>query len=140
IQITGDSEWYVLTYATTSTGTLSSAYAGTTDATATYQIVYPTVVFGASVGSILEVRRDGFGLLDVVGTKNSEMEFLTTTTGQPLRWCPYVYGGTTPDDAHRILLDPAPDAAYAFTYLYMRRPSLLAVDDAGTGKVALPSM
>lgn len=140
IQFGGDSAWYVLTYVTTSTGTLSSVYAGTTNTVATYRIVYPTVVFGSTVGRVSMVRHDGFTVLECVEPANAELWFQTTTYGRPLRWSPYVYGGTSPDDSHRVTLDPAPDAAYAMTYIFVRRPAVLSLTDDGTGKTSLPSL
>lgn len=142
-QSNGDSTWYVLTRTNATTGVLSSAYAGATDATATYTILYPTVTFGAGVGTILRVGRANTNLeLDLAAGAARNRVTMGVTSGIPLYYAPYAFDdGATPNDAHRIILTPFPNTAQAYEYEYDARPTLVdpSAADPTTVSVAIPT-
>ena len=143
IQIDGSSEWYELSYVSTSTGTLSSVFEGTTGAGLTYTIAYPTVSFPSAVQQVLSITKQGFEPLKYSSKSNLEERGTIITPAQPVWYSPYLFNastGATPDDAHRILLLPFPDAQYTFSYTYMSRPALLSVSGATTQYIPLPSL
>ena len=130
IQIQGESTFFILTYASTSTGTLSSKWAQATNATATYTIVYPTVSFPATVGEVVRVQQYGYEPLNfrLGGT-------CPWLTGIPTSWSPYYHDeqGTTPnDDLTRIFLDPAPADRFVFEAWVKPRTARFFNDTATT--------
>lgn len=134
IQIDGDSTWILLTYASTSTGTLSSKWAESTNATATYQIVYPTASFPNTFGEILKVQRFGYDPLTfrIGGT-------CPWTVGLPVSWSPYAHDDATAapsDDLTRIFLDPAPDTRVMYEAWY--KPRTVRLDPAGATSQVVP--
>jgi hypothetical protein len=132
--------WFPLTYVSGTTGTLASKYAGTTDAAATYRIVYPTVVFPANVGQILYVQ-DRTGKLEMATRENAEMRASSDIVGKPRWWGPYTHDpAATPDDAHRIITTPFADATYSYECLIMTRPTYLGAGDSGGTKIDLPAL
>ena len=142
VQVGDDPTYYIVTRTNATTGVLSSVYAGTTNATATFKIVYPTVVFPAAVGVPLAIKREGFGRLEFGPASDLNARLRGNTTGQPMYYSPYAMdGAATPDDAHRILLTPYPDAMYSYAYEYLARPTLIDPDTVTptTEKVPIPT-
>jgi len=139
VQIEGDSNWFTVTRNAADTdGILSSAWAETTDGTATYTIVYPTVTFPAAVGEILEIRRLSDDPLDFQPSMPRP-----ETTGHPRCWSPYSLDTTAAspsDDLLRIMLDPAPDTAEVFTYLYRPRATFLSGGGATTQTIPFSNL
>lgn len=141
IQIDDDATWYKLTYASTSTGTLSSVFAGTGGAGLSYTIVYPTVSFPSDVQQVLSICRQGHEPLEYASKTNLEERGCHFSPAQPTWFSSYLFdAAASPDDAHRCLLIPWPDAAYSFEYSYLPRPTLLTTGGATTQKVLLPSI
>jgi len=131
--------WFTLTPSSTMIAAASSKYAGTSDPVATYRIVYPVVVFPASVGQITHVQRQGHALRFAT-RDNAEMRAASEVVGQPKWYGPYVHDATaTPDDAHRLILTPFPDATYSYEASPMKRNVYLGVTDADATLVALPA-
>lgn len=140
VQIAGSNAWYTVTPSSTTVGALSSAFEGVTGAALTFTIVYPVVVFPAAVGEVLSMQRLGYPMLAYAQRENAPFRLQMEIIGQPLYYGPYLFDATaTPDDAHRLLLTPFPDATYTYNYSYLKRPTLLAITDATTTKLAIPS-
>lgn len=138
LQVEGDSEWFVLTYVSTSTGTLSSKWAGATNATATFTIAYPTVSFPAGVGRVLKIQRYGYTPLvfNVGGGCPS-------VSGTPMSWSPYYHdpaSASPNDDLLRFYLNPAPDSRVVYSYWYSPRTAELDTAGATTQVVPLPDI
>lgn len=135
IQIEGDDAWFTLTPVDTNTGTLGSAWATTTDATATYTLVFPTVSFPKAVGGVLRIWRDGEADLFFAGDRGAAFAPAALgPTGTPTYWSPYLHdsaAASPSDDLVRLLLSPAPESAEVLSYSYRRRPTLL-VESGGT--------
>lgn len=142
VQIDGDGTWYTLTRnAADTAGVLSSAFAGETGATLTYTIAYPAVSFGAGVGRVLRVWREGFDDLEIASDENAPGRAVAAATGTPMWRAPYVFdAAATPDDALREVLIPAPDDDYSFTFIGLRRPTAIATNAATSVTIALPSV
>ena len=143
LQIEGDNAWFVLAYVSGTQGTLSSKWAPATDATATYTLVFPTVSFPANVGQVTRIWQDGMSDLDYCPDRGADFwswEALTTS-GDPRRWCPYTHDtAATPDDALRIMLQPATDTRETFMYAYHKRPTLLTAGGATSQTIPLPDI
>lgn len=141
IQIDGDATWYTLTRVTDSTGTLSSAFAGTTGAALGYQIVYPAVTFPTNVMQVLGIWSEGYVPLRFAGTEHIPQLSSLLAPGKPEFFSPYLMdsSATSPDDERlRVLLIAPPDKMYSYTYAYKRRPTLLDATGADTQKLTLP--
>lgn len=133
--------WFTVTPSSTTVATLSSKYAGSTDTVATYKIVYPVVVFPAGVGQVLHVQRAKGEKLSFATRENAQARASSDVVGRPLWYGPYVHdSAATPDDAHRLVMTPFPDAAYSYECSYMNRPTYLGVADATTVKLDLPQL
>ncbi len=140
VQIAGSSTWYVVTPSSTTVAALSSAFDGASGPTLTYTIVYPVVVFPASVGQILNMNYRGDALMQA-DKENHELRLASFGVGRPRWYGSYVPDTTaTPDDAHRVILTPYPDAVYSLECSSKRRPVLLGIADATTTKLVLPSL
>lgn len=142
VQIEGESTWYVVTRnAADTAGVLSSAFAGTTNATATYQIIYPTITFPATVGTILRVGSvDGTLELGLAAAQDRNRIFSGQTVGTPLFYNPYAFDdGATPNDAHRIILTPFPNTQRSYEYEYDARATLIDPAGATTQAIAIPT-
>ncbi len=138
VKIEGCDEWFVLTYDSTTQGILSSAWPTTTDGTATFTIVYPTVTFGSDVLHPVSIKRQNFSALKWGGDLPADMAL--SDPGQPVYWSPFATNtGASPDDSYRILLSPAPDIAMTFQVAYVKRPSFYTVSDGST-KSNLPNV
>lgn len=139
IQIEGDDAWFTLTYASTSTGTLSSKWAEATNATATYTIVYPTVSFPQTVGQVHRIWAQGLPDLTKIGDRGEGGDNRLGFTGRPEEW--YYFGLDTAsaspnDELLRIGLRPAPEQRWVFHYTFSKRPTLL--DPAGATTQTFP--
>jgi len=143
VQIGDDATWYGLTRnAADTAGVLSSKYAGTTNTTATYKIVYPVVTFPSAVGQVLSIKREGYEPLVFDPSADLRERTLITTTGVPMYWSPYTFdSAATPDDSFRALLRPFPDAQYPLAYQFLVRPTLVdpAAASPSTEKIAVPT-
>lgn len=138
VKIEGCDEWFVLTYASTTTGTLSSVWPSATDATATYTIVYPTVTFGSDVLHPVKIKQQNFTALKWGGDLPSDIAI--SDPGRPVYWSTFSTNtGATPDDSYRIMLSPPPDTAMTFQVAYVKRPSYYTVSDGAT-KSNLPNV
>lgn len=144
LQIEGSAAWFVLTYASTTTGTLSSKWAEATDAAATYTLVFPAVSLPFAVGSVLRIWREGLGDIEYAGDRGSDDSSLTTSvTGTPTRWSYYLHDSASAnpnDDLLRVLLTPAPETREVFNLTYTRRPTLLSAGGATTQTIPLPDV
>lgn len=138
IKVDGVDDWIVLTYASTTTGTLSSAWPAATNATATYTIVYPTVTFGSDVLHPHKIKQENYEPLKVIGDLNREAT--SYAPGRPIAWSfTSTNTGATPDDSYRIWLHPAPDDEYLYQVAYKKRPQAYTVSDGST-KSNLPAI
>lgn len=130
IKIDGESSWMILTYSSGTAGVLSSKWAAATNATATYELVYPTVSFPNTVGEVLRIRRpDQPELLFRIGGTCPWM------TGTPTSWSPYYHdeaSAAPSDDLTRIFLDPAPTERLVYEAWVRPRTARIAVDAATT--------
>jgi hypothetical protein len=144
LKIEGDSTWYTLTYVNTTSGTLSSAFAGDTGAALTYTLAFPVISFPTNVQQVLSIWQETFAPLRFAATERTPGLAERRTelaTGRPEYYAPYLFdsSGTTPNDEKlRVILSPAPDDIYAFTYAYKRRPSLLTPGGATSQTLLLP--
>lgn len=142
VQIGDDPTWYVLTRVSGMGGTLSSKYAGTTNATASHKIAYPAVTLPGAVGQVLRLHREGFRDLDYGPDIDPESYCRLGTVGAPTAFAPYsIDQSASPTDSIRYLLRPAPDATYALEIDYLARPTLVDPSSATptTEYVAVPS-
>lgn len=138
-QIGDDPTWYPVTYVSSTSGTLASKYAGTTNALATFTLVYPVIVFPAAVGQVLGMRYRG-EKLEFATPDNASARYDAETIGRPRWYGQYVHDpNATPDDAHRVILWPFADATYSLEFCYLRRPTLLGVTDGDSAILGLPS-
>lgn len=142
IQIEGDSSWFKLTPVDTNTGTLSSVWAAANNATATYTIVYPAISFPSYVGEIRRLWREPEDDIRFCADRGSEW-LMTSVTGTPTRWSPYIYDSTAAspnDDLLRVLLTPAPETREVLQVSYFRRQTLLTPGGADTQTIPLPDV
>lgn len=135
VRIQGDTTWFVLTRGAADTdGVLSSDWAEATNGTATFEICYPAVTFPSDVGELLEMWR----------TNEEKLDFRTgirvpITAGRPRSWGPYQHDSSSADpdnDRLRVVLDPAPQAAEAYTY--WAKPRATFLDPAGADTQTIP--
>ena len=134
VRIGSDAGWFILTYASATTGNLSSKWAAATDAASTYSLVYPTVTFPAAVGRVQKIQRPGFPPLDFRPAGSCPW-----ASGIPTSWSPYSHDetSTTPnDDLVRIFLDPAATDRLVYEYWYDPRTTFL--DPAGQTTQTIP--
>lgn len=139
-QATGDDTWFVLTYVSTSSGTLSSKWAEATAAGSAYTIVYPTVSFPQAVGSVHRIWKSGLPDLEYVADRGDEGFGRLGFAGRPTQWMYHGHDTTTAspnDELLRIQLRPAPETRDVFNYTYSKRPSLLDVAGATSQVVPL---
>lgn len=137
-RIDPDGTWFMVTPSSTTVGALSSAYAGATDAAATYTIVYPVIVLPAAVGKVLSIQSAGYPALTFADRDNMAMRAEVEIVGRPLWYGSYdTDPNATPDDAERLVLTPFPDATYSFNYSYMKRQARIATNAATTVTVGL---
>jgi len=134
VKIDGDSNFFTLTFISTTQGTLSSKWAGATNATATFTIVYPTISFPAAVGEILSIQQYGYETLKfLIGGQ------MPWTYGIPETWSPYVHdesSATPNDDLLRIFLSPAPTTRIVYEVWY--KPRVTFLDPAGATTQTIP--
>lgn len=141
VQVAGDSTWYSMTYASASAGVLSSAFAGASGSGLSCTVAFPSVTFGTDVGEVLRMWRQGF--IEIKPSLDQYRPSLVAwnDTGPPQFWSPYKFDGSaTPDDSLRILLEPAPDAAYSVMFSYRTRIAFLTVGGSTSQKVACPDV
>ena len=141
VQVSGVSEWFTLTRVSGTQGTLSSAWPVATNATATYEIVYPIVTFGTNVLAVLRLWREGFPALVFAGTEHQTDLNDILASGTPTRFAPFSMdtAATSPsDDLLRYILLPPPSEALVLQYAFLKRPALLAVGGATTQVMGVP--
>jgi hypothetical protein len=129
VQIDGDSTWFPLTYASASTGNLSSKWAEATVAAATFTLVYPTASFPNTVGEVLNIFRGSDKLAFRPGGG------CPWGVGSPMSWSPYRHdeaSAAPSDDLTRVWLDPAPTDRQALVLEYRPRTPAIATDAATT--------
>lgn len=141
IQIYGVSEWFNLTYVSTSSGTLSSVWPSTSGSGLAYKIVYPTQTFPVDVAQVLNARREGYDPLEFSTEHNAQHRAYSLTPGVPRWYSTYLFDSSgSPDDLHRIYLTPPPDAAYTYMYSYIPKPALITVDGATSQVLGLAAV
>lgn len=141
VQIEGDQAWFTLTPSNTTVGALSSVWPTTTDATATFTLVRPSITFPSDVGEIMEVGRDNYEPLSFARDEFRRAWPSAMAVGVPELWFPYLHDSSgTPDDKLRIVLVPAPDTRMVYSYSYRARPTFIAADAATTVTVPLPDV
>lgn len=139
LKIDGDTTWYTLTYVSGTGGTLSSVFAGTTGAALTYTLAFPVISFPVNVLQVLSIWQEGFAPLRFAHHERTNDTYLAVSTGRPEYYAPYFMDtASSPDDALRLLILPAPDDMYSYTYAYKRRPTLLTPGGATSQKLLLP--
>lgn len=141
VRIDDDSNgtWFALTPSSTTVAALSSKYAGATNAAATYRIVYPVVVFPTGVSQVTHVQRLGCKL-DFATLENVALREASEVVGLPRWYGPYVHDASgSPDDLHRLLMTPFPDAAYSYEASVMKRPAAISTTAADAITVPLPA-
>lgn len=133
LQIAGDTAWFTLTYASASTGTLSSKWAQADAAAATFTLVYPTISLPNTIGEILKIKRAGIQLGFRPGGGCPSM------VGTPETWSPYRHdeaSAAPSDDLTRLWLDPAPSDRQVYEVEY--RPRTPSLDTAGATSQTVP--
>lgn len=138
VNIDGDSNYFMLTYVSGTQGTLSSKWPQTTNATATYKIVYPTISFPAGVGEILSIKQYGYDTLrfHVGGV-------MPWSSGIPETWSPYVHdesSASPSDDLLRIFLNPAPTTRIVYEVWYKPRITFLDPGGATSQTIGLSNL
>lgn len=138
IQVTGDNAWFQVTYVSASQGTLSSKWAGSTNATATYQMVYPVYSFPAGIGEIISIGQSGFDPLKFrIGTRDTQTSWWWQMgVGLPTHWGPWTHDETAGVDNLRIIVTPAPldRRVYAYTY----KPRVARLNPVGATSQTIP--
>lgn len=140
VLISGETAWFTLTRGAGNTdGVLSSAWAAPDNATATFQIIYPLVVFPSEVGEVISIWRDGFEPLKFALDERGAIIPRQMTLGIPSRWSPYARdesAASPNDDKLSILLSPVAENPAIFTYSYRVRRTFL--DPAGADTQTIP--
>ena len=139
-QILGDPTWFGLTRgAGNSDGVLSSAWATTSNATATYTICYPAQSLPSDVGEVLAIWRDPFNQLKFALHERDTSWLWQSGVGVPMYWCPYQHDESAAnpnDDRTRVLLSPASQDAVVYTFSYKPRHTYL--DPTGATSQTIP--
>lgn len=134
IRIEGDDTWFgVPTVTDTENIVLSSAWAQTSDATATYEIVQPFVTLPAAVMRLVKVWIADYEELRPAGDEREHF-WSETLTAQPMSWADAPYGSS---GERKIQLSPFPDERYACTYTYHAEPTLYTSSDSS--ETSLPA-
>lgn len=140
IRISGDDTWYGVTFASTTGGTLSSAFAGAGGAGLTYEIVFPSVILPSSVLEPIRIWRPGEADLKWEGDESIEELAYQLEPGQPKYWSPAAMeDGSSSVDELRIRLTPPPDDYYSFALACRKNLTVFDPDGADTQKSYLPS-
>lgn len=141
VQIGGDNAWFQLTRVSGTTGTLSSKWGATSDAAATFTIIYPVVTFPYGVGEIIQIGQAGMDSLKFrIGTRDVQTTWWwQMAVGLPVFWGPYTHdeSAVSPnDDLLRIILSPAPDSRRVYNYLF--KPRVAFLDPSGATSQTIP--
>lgn len=137
VQIDGEGTWFPLTYASASTGNLSSKWPQATVAAATFTLVYPTASLPNAVGEILGIERPGYKLGFRAGGG------CPWQVGSPSTWSPYRHdeaAASPSDDLTRVWLDPAPSDRQAYSVEYRPRTPEIAIDAATSVTIPFTDM
>lgn len=126
IRISGDDTWYLLSAVGTGTGTLSSAFAGTTGSgTLTATVAYPRVTLPANLLTIDKIGEQNRQPLSYI---DAELSSGVYTTGRPEMFTEIIPVNIS--EYLELALLPFPDASYSF--IVEGRKRLTAFSEAGS--------
>lgn len=135
IRITGSTAWFtILSTPTTTSLTLSSAWAAATVSGGTYTIVFPFLVFPTTVEEVCRIWEPNKTPLRFASDEyRQEVELATMSTPSYPQWfIPTRMDTTAGADTLRYQLAPAPDIRYVLEYSYKRRKVYYTITDGAT--------
>lgn len=138
IKAEGESTWYGFTYGSGSTGTLGSAFAGTTLTAGTFELAYAYYDLPTSLSSTFSLWRDSRSRLRRWNSEEMVRYMDSANTTAIPRAYSVVKGTHASNSAVRVLLMPFPDAVYTFSGVGRARPTLFPNSSPTTEYSGLP--